>query len=333
MIDVGGEELTVEDIEILREPLVGGVILFARNYRDMPQIKALCARIREVREAPVLIAVDQEGGRVQRFGEPFTRIPAMRAFGRLHDADSTRATNLALEMGRLLAGELSAAGVDFSFTPVLDLDRGISDAIGDRAFHRDPGVVSDLATCLVRGLREGGMAAVAKHYPGHGGVTVDSHLGLPVDSRDASMILGEDIEPFRQLIRAGIAGIMPAHVVYKKLDPDPAGFSRYWLRTQLRDELDFDGAIFSDDLSMRAAHASGDALERVSAAADAGCDMLLLCNDRAAVKTVLSGYRDSTASADRQRRLRGMQLRATDADNAAGHWQTTRDQLAILSEP
>ncbi len=332
MIDVGGIELTAEDIELVREPLVGGVILFARNYRDMPQITALCARIRELRGAPLLIAVDQEGGRVQRFGEPFTRIPAMRAFGRLYDTDPPRATSLALETGRLLASELSAAGVDFSFTPVLDLDRGACDAIGERAFHRDPGAVSNLATRLVRGLRQGGMAAVAKHYPGHGGVTVDSHFGLPVDTRDAATILGEDIEPFRQLIRAGVDGVMPAHVVYEKLDPEPAGFSRFWLKTQLREELNFDGAVFSDDLSMRAAHASGDALERVSAAADAGCDMLLLCNDRDAVKTVLSSYRGPTASADRQRRLRAMQSRAVDTDNSADRWQTTRDQLAILSE-
>jgi beta-N-acetylhexosaminidase len=331
MIDVDGIVLTAEDIEILRDPLVGGVILFARNYRDKAQVTALCARIREVTDRPLLIAVDWEGGRVQRFGEPFTNIPAMQKFGRLYDTDPHAAANLALATGQLLADELSAVGIDFSFTPVLDLDRGISAAIGDRAFHRDPGVVSLLATKLLLGLRDGGVAAVAKHFPGLGGVVVDPHIALPVDTRREATILGEDIEPFRQLIRAGVAGVMPSHVIYQNLDPDPAGFSSFWLKNQLRDELKFDGAIFTDDLSMQATHASGDVVERVSAAAAAGCDMLLLCNDRAAVITVLSDYCDQTATTDRQRRLRGMQSRKMDTDIAANHWQTTREQLALLS--
>ena len=331
MIDVDGIELTAEDIEILRGPLVGGVILFARNYRDKTQITALCARIREVSDRPILIAVDREGGRVQRFGEPFTNIPAMRKFGRLYDTDPLGAAELALNTGRLLADELSAVGIDFSFTPVLDLDRGISEAIGDRAFHSDPGVVAVLATSLVKGLRQGGVAAVAKHYPGLGGVVVDPHIGLPIDTRNEATILNEDIEPFRQLIRAGVAGVMPSHVVYQNIDPEPAGFSHFWLKKQLRDELKFDGAIFTDDLSMQATHASGDVVQRVSAAAAAGCDMLLVCNDRAAVKTILSEYRDQYATAARQRRLHSMQSRKMDTDIAAVHWQTTREQLAGLS--
>ncbi len=331
MIDVHGLDLTPEDIDILQNPLVGGVILFARNYRDKAQLTRLCARIRQACPRPVLLAVDQEGGRVQRFGAPdFTRIPAMQRYGALYDTNPDAARARAVDTGRLMAAELIEAGVDFSFTPVLDLNYGVSHVIGDRAFHRDPAVVSLLATCLVDGLRQGGMAAVAKHYPGHGGVVVDSHVGLPVDNRDVSTIIDQDLAPFKRLIAAGVAGIMPAHVIYAQADAQAAGFSHYWLQTQLRGELQFDGAIFSDDLSMQAAHAAGGVVERAIAAAEAGCDMLLLCNDRASVKTLLSDYRDTTATPQRQGRLHAMQARPLNTASPPDCWQAIRKQITKL---
>ncbi len=278
MLDVVGKVLTAHDIRRLQHPLVGGVILFARNFENSTQLKALTASIHGVRQPPLLIAVDHEGGRVQRFREGFTKIPAMRALGKIWDEDRKKSIALAVETGFVLAAELRAHGVDFSFTPILDMDYGDSLVIGDRAFHLDPRAINELAFNLMEGLKKGGMAAVGKHFPGHGFVTADSHVSIPVDEREFDQIAQNDMQPFRQMIDEGIPAMMPAHVIYSKVDDKPAGFSPKWLQKVLRERLGFNGAIFSDDLSMEGATVGGDVTTRSLAALNAGCDMILLCN-------------------------------------------------------
>ena len=278
MLDVVGTELDADDIRRLQHPLVGGVILFARNFKNSAQLKTLTAAIHSVRQPPLLIAVDHEGGRVQRFREGFTKIPPMRELGKIWDKHPKRARQLAEEAGWILAAELRAHGVDFSFTPVLDMDYGESQVIGDRAFHRDAHAISELAFALMLGLKRGGMAAVGKHFPGHGFVVADSHVAIPVDERSFDEIAQHDMQPFRQMIDDGLAAIMPAHVIYPKVDSKPAGFSERWLQKVLRQRLEFNGVIFSDDLSMEGAVVAGDVTQRALAALQAGCDMVLLCN-------------------------------------------------------
>ncbi|CAN4272395.1 BglX Beta-glucosidase-related glycosidases [Methylophilaceae bacterium] len=281
MLDVVGTELTADDVRRLQHPLVGGVILFKRNFINNSQLKALTASIHEVRTPPLLIAVDHEGGRVQRFREGFTKIPAMREFGKIWDSHPKKAKQLATEAGWILAAELRAHGIDFSFTPVLDMDYGDSLVIGDRAFHLKPQAINDLAFALMQGLKKGGMAAVGKHFPGHGFVVADSHVSMPVDDREFDKIAQHDMQPFKMMIDDGIQAIMPAHVIYPKVDDRPAGFSARWLQKILRERLGFNGVIFSDDLSMEAATAGGDVTTRALAALNAGCDMVLLCNQPA----------------------------------------------------
>ncbi len=277
MLDLKGIELDDVEREMLRHPLTGGVILFARNYESPQQLRALTTSIRGLRDPGLLIAVDHEGGRVQRFVDGFTVIPPMSTLGRLWP-EQARAKRLARAAGTVIAYELAGHGIDFSFTPVLDIDFGSSGVIGDRAFSSDPDVVAELAGQLVAGLTDCGMAAVGKHFPGHGFVRADSHLAVPRDERSWEEIERHDLLPFKKLIAAGLKGIMPAHVIYPSMDEHPAGFSGFWLRKVLRDMLDFNGLIFSDDLSMEGASTAGDILARARAAFSAGCDMALVCN-------------------------------------------------------
>src|SRR5688572_2329468 len=250
VVDVVGTALAEEDLARIRHPAAGAVILFSRNFQSGEQLLALCEDIKRQREPELPICVDHEGGRVQRFREGFTLIPPMRHLGKMWDRDREKGKELATSVGYVIASELGAHGLDFSFTPVLDLDYGGSSVIGDRALHFDPTAVGTLGACLVKGLAQGGVAAVAKHFPGHGYATADSHVAAPRDERPFPQIQKKDLLPYRAVIEAGVAGVMPAHVVYSAVDPEPAGYSKHWLQEVLRGQLRFDGLVFSDDLSM-----------------------------------------------------------------------------------
>ena len=281
ILDIAGTALTPDDRARLQHPLTGGLILFARNWVDRSQLTALTAEVKAIRD-DLLICVDHEGGRVQRFKtDGFTHLPPMRRLGELWMDDALAATDTATACGFVLASELRACGVDLSFTPVLDLDHGPSGVIGDRAFHRDARVVTMLAKSLMYGLLRAGMTACGKHFPGHGYVAADSHTEVPIDERNLAAILADDAAPYGWL-STGLPSVMPAHVVYPKVDRRPAGFSKRWLQQVLRRQLGFAGAIFSDDLSMAGArHLDGRELSYTDAAVealDAGCDMVLLCN-------------------------------------------------------
>jgi len=299
--------LTAADRARLLHPLTGGVILFTRNFESCEQLDALTASIRALRTPSLLICVDHEGGRVQRFRDGFTAVPAMRTLGELWDNDVAKAAAEAERLGRLMARELRAHGVDFSFAPVLDVDFGASAVIGDRAFHGNPNAVAHLASCLRRGLNAGGCAAVGKHFPGHGFIAADSHVALPVDERTLDTLLTDDLIPFAALAKEGMEAVMPAHVIYPAIDGVAAGFSRIWLQDILRGRLQFDGLIFSDDLEMAGAHAAGDIVARAEAAVSAGCDMVLACNDFAAMDDLLSRWRPAPQSdlARRTARMEG----------------------------
>lgn len=288
MIDIEGIRLTEVDRERLMHPLVAGVILFSRHFESVEQLQKLTEEIHNLRHPKLLIAVDHEGGRVQRFREGFSRLPAMRSIGRLYDSSPSKAKESAFNVGWLMATELLSVGVDFSFAPVADLDFGGSRVIGDRSFHANPRVVADLAWHLMNGMHKAGMASVAKHFPGHGYIEADSHFEIAVDERGFNDIVQQDMQPFLGLIENQVEAIMPAHVIYPKVDVLPAGFSKHWLQDVLRKQCHFQGAIISDDLSMKAAEVFGSPAERVSLALDAGCDLVLVCNDATAADEVLA---------------------------------------------
>lgn len=335
MLDLQGLSLTPEEAEMLRHPLVGGVILFARNYASPEQVAELTASIHASQDRRLLIAVDHEGGRVQRFRDGFTQLPPMRELGRLYDDNPKRAKRLAENCGWLLASELRAVDVDFSFTPVLDLDYGESEVIGDRAFHRDPQIVADLAHALMIGMEKGGMAATGKHFPGHGAVAADSHLDLPVDRRRFVDMEGYDLVPFERMIHFGLAGIMPAHVLYPAVDPDnPAGFSRRWLKDILRGQLGFQGVIFSDDLAMVGAHGAGTPVERADKALEAGCDMVLICNDRQGAVLLLDNLRRDAdpASLMRLARMHGKKSPDRPTLLADSHYRQACEMVLHLTQ-
>lgn len=305
MLDVAGLALSAEDKEIIQHPSVGGIILFSRNFESVEQLCVLNEQIKRAAaqvQKQCLIAVDHEGGRVQRFREGFSEIPAMGSFA-LHYATDTDAQRAATTMGWLMATEVQAVGMDFSFAPVLDV-HGRSTVIGDRSFNASPEALIPLAEAFIQGMNNAGMAATGKHFPGHGTVEIDSHIGLPIDERPLTDIEALDLIPFKRLIEKHcLQGIMPAHVIYRAVDAQPAGFSSYWLQERLRKEMAFDGAIFSDDLMMQAAHHTGDIRARAEAAFEAGGDMALVCNDREASIRLLDSLPAQAASAVTQQRL------------------------------
>lgn len=308
MLDVAGLTLAADEKDKINHPNTGAVILFSRNYQNPEQVTELINSIRAARNGKLLIAVDQEGGRVQRFQQGFTRLPPAASYA--------QAPELAEPAGWLMAAELLAVGVDFSFAPVLDIDCGVSDIIGNRSFSTDPKLATRLSSLFRKGMNAAGMAATGKHFPGHGAVALDSHLTLPVDERDLDSIRAKDLLPFKQLIEEGLEGIMPAHVVYPKIDPNPAGFSPFWIGQILRKELNFNGTVFSDDLSMKGAASVGDFPERARLAQLAGCDMILVCNNPAAADQVLESLPISQDPI-REQRLSRMQ----------GKPQMNREQL------
>ena len=313
MVDVAGIALEPEEREMLAHPQVGSVILFTRNYQEPAQLARLVAEIHAIRTPPLIVAVDQEGGRVQRFRQGFTRLPPLRAIGRRHASDRSEGLSLARELGWLMAAELRAVGVDLSFAPCVDLDYGVSQVIGDRALHSDAAVVAELAVAYMLGMRDAGMAATAKHFPGHGAVAADSHVALPVDRREWPDVEA-DFAPYRRLIANGLPAVMVAHVVFPAVDDKPASLSRRWIGEVLRGELGFQGAVFADDLSMAGAAQSGDIVARAGLARAAGCDVLPVCNDRAAAQRLLEGLR---ATPDPVSRLRLVRLHGRETASPA----------------
>lgn len=311
MLDIEGDCLTVDDRRRLLHPAVGGVILFRRNFVSVAQITKLIDAIKALREPELIVAVDHEGGRVQRFIEGFTRLPAMRNLGDVYERQGVQAAcNAAEQTGWVLAAQLRGVGVDLSFTPVLDLDWGACAVIGNRSFHGNPTVVSILAAALQRGLARGGMAACGKHFPGHGAVGGDSHHTLPHDERDFATIQAQDLYPFKTMIQAGLASLMPAHVLYPKVDSQPAGFSTIWLKDILRQQMGFDGMVFSDDLTMEGAAGGGTIQERTQAALMSGCDVVLVCNRPDLLDTLLADFPtvDNPNLAQRWQKIRGRKI-------------------------
>ena len=323
MVDIDGYELSAEDRELLAHPAVGGIILFTRNFGSVEQVSALIDAIHGLRDPHLLVAVDQEGGRVQRFRDGFTRLPPLACLGKIYEQDKPRARHLAEVTGWLMASELRAIGVDISFAPVLDLDHGKSTVIGNRALHRRPEIVAALAQAYQRGMQSAGMAATGKHFPGHGAVVADSHHELPVDNRSYEDIAQWDLLPFERMIHSGLAAVMMAHVIYSAVDSHAAGFSPFWIREVLRKRLEFQGVVFSDDLSMEAAACAGDYRERACVSLEAGCDMILVCNAREPAASVADAVIDyiNPVSHSRLVRMHGRACTGLAALQSAPRWE------------
>jgi beta-N-acetylhexosaminidase len=334
MVDLQGLELQPDEREMLAHPLVGSVILFARNYVDPEQLIRLVADIHAVRSPALIVGVDQEGGRVQRFRSGFSLLPPMRRIGHEFDTQPKSGLALARELGWLMAAELRAHGVDLSFAPCVDLDYGVSEVIGDRALHARAAVVGQLAVAYMHGMRDAGMAATAKHFPGHGAVVADSHHALPVDRR-ALVDMEPDLAPYRLLIQNGLPGVMVAHVAYPAVDDVPASISSRWIRGVLRGQMRFQGVVFADDMSMAGAASVGGIVERATRALAAGCDVLPVCNHRPSVLALLDGlqHRPDPASALRLVRLRGKGQHTRAELLASTAWQQCRDALERCMKP
>ncbi|HYE34888.1 beta-N-acetylhexosaminidase [Methylocaldum sp.] len=332
MLDLQGLTLSPDEKDKLTHPAAGGLILFSRNYESPQQLMTLIGEIRASRPE-ILIAVDHEGGRVQRFREGFTGLPPAARY-RESNGQQTLSEATAETAGWLMAAELRAIDVDFSFAPVLDVDSGISDIIGNRAFSRDPLEAATLARAFAKGMRRAGMAAVGKHFPGHGGVAEDSHLALPVDHRAFDEIENRDLQPFKTLIEFGLEGIMPAHVVYAAIDERPAGFSRFWIQEVLRRRLGFGGTVFSDDLSMAGAAFAGNYVDRARLALEAGCDMVLVCNMPEAAGQVLEALTNHSnpERESRLQRMRGHFSMDRNALLASADWQRATEMIASINE-
>ncbi len=337
LIDLQTHELNTEEVELLQHPLVAGLILFSRNFHDRRQLQALIQSVRQRVKKPLLITVDQEGGRVQRFRDGFSRLPAMQAFAAMQN-NPLQQQQLAQEAGWLMAAEMTALDIDLSFAPVLDLGHDCK-AIGDRSFSAQVRSVSRLAQAFIEGMAQAGMAATGKHFPGHGSVLADSHLETPIDDRPQEVIFAQDIQPFAQLIQADkLQAIMPAHVIYSQCDSQPASGSSYWLQQVLRQQLKFDGAIFSDDLGMKGAAFMGNFVERCQASLQAGCDLLLLCNERDGVIQVLDNLQDQAPAAEKEKlqvRLNRLYKRKTIDWNglqASQRWIDTNRTLDRLQQ-
>lgn len=330
MLDVEGLELSSLEMETLARSGVGGLILFRRNFDSVEQVQALITAIRDIRH-DIIIAVDQEGGRVQRFQSGLTRLPPLRALGKAYDSLGEDALALATDFGWLMGAEMLSLGVDISFAPVLDLDFGRSAVIGDRSIHRSPDVVIRVAKAYIAGMREAGMASTGKHFPGHGWVEADSHVAIPTDDRSESSIAGDDIKPFGVLAKQ-LNGIMPAHVIYEQVDPQPAGFSHYWLQDVLRRQLQFEGVIFSDDLTMEGASMAGSYPERAQAAREAGCDMVLVCNQFDRALEVLDWVEENSWQPDQQRLLAMRSTRSWKLGElkAMDRWCKTQQNMSKL---
>ncbi len=334
MLDLEGTRLRAEEKRLLSHPAVGGVILFSRNFESPDQLQQLCSEIHLARNPHLLIAVDQEGGRVQRFREGFTPLPPAAWYGEQYRKNAEHGLQLAQLGGWLMASELRACGVDFSFAPVLDIGFGISEVVGDRAFSPQPDIVARLAQAWMQGAHGAGMAIVGKHFPGHGGVQADSHLALPVDQRRYEDLEMEDLRPFEIMIHAGMEAIMPAHVIYSHIDRELAGFSRFWLKKVLRQQLGFQGAIFSDDLNMAAAQEAGGYGDRALAALTAGCDMVLICNNRPAAVEILERLKDYDDPATHVRlvRMHGRKHKTMQQLHIDPQWKTAVNRLSMAPE-
>ena len=324
MLDLEGTVLTAEEKELLQHPLSGGLIFFSRNFESVEQLQVLINDVRAAAPEDFLISVDHEGGRVQRFREGFTKLPALAKLYEQSD-DEPAALRAAHHHAWLMASELRAIGIDFSFAPVLDLNYGVSEVIGDRAFHSQADIVAKMATAYIEGMHDAGMAATGKHFPGHGAVVADSHLEIPVDERTMDVLDAADMRPFAKLIQEGMDAIMPAHVIYPDIDSQPAGFSKVWLQQILRQQLGFDGVIFSDDLNMEGASFAGNYAQRAEAAISAGCDMVLVCNNRPGVIQVMDQAKIDLSSVEsKQSMLRLERMKGRNYMNRSALLDTER---------